>query len=214
MACQIIESPKFGRTLVHCDSGPRKRCSGCGQECDLLCDFPTSRPDGCSRPICENCALHLPRRVLMDDGNALPFDGQPMEYWMWDSVDICPGHRPFTFQAGDRLIFVVNAKDTRFGEMIDRTSPLGNPFPVVHDTPAERERLIGLHKRHLWTQMQDPDSKESIELIRLAQIALERDLVLVCHCNPKPCHGQTVAKALVWLIGKGLAHNPGQKIAL
>lgn len=59
-----------GKTAILCTGrGPRKRCA-CGQPSTKLCDFPLSPPEQithkrtCDKPLCDNCAHHVPGKDI------------------------------------------------------------------------------------------------------------------------------------------------------
>lgn len=207
MPCQHIKS-KDGKTTAILNignDGRRTKCASCGDPSDYECDFPTGNKSGtCDAKICARCTLHIGGR-WMDFGT---------EFQKLDSYDFCKVHQPFVFVHESRLIYVVNCRDVgnnlfsddaQASELIDRTTPLGNPFKLDgEDTPAKRAAVISRFKRHLWEQMKDGDSAVSRDLARLREIWLTKKvLMLRCWCAPKACHGQVIAKALVWQAQEG-----------
>ena len=187
MHCQTVELPNKTRAIV-CGGRRRskraKETCACGGSGDYQCDFPDRRASGtCDAYICVKCTLHLPH-------------GE-------HSLDYCAAHQPFVFTHLGLRILVVNNRNTQAGELIDRTSPLGNPYTLagMDDTPGARLTIITKFRSYLWKQMQQPDSVVSSELARLLQLWQEnRELVLRCWCAPKHCHGQVIAKALIYLL--------------
>lgn len=94
-------------------------------------------------------------------------------------------------------IKVVNRKDfPTSGEYIGRPSPLGNPFKIGRD--GSREQTIEKYRRWLWTQIQQQTPAYD-ELRRLATIACQRELDLICWCAPLQCHGDVIKNAITWL---------------
>lgn len=110
------------------------------------------------------------------------------------------------------MILVVNLKDfgslesivSRFPKAevvyIGRAMPnikasvLGNPFRM--NSEAEREVVIEQYRQWLW-QQKKADAPAWHEVLRLSK--LEKDIVLVCWCAPKRCHGDVVKSAIEWV---------------
>lgn len=79
-----------------------------------------------------------------------------------------------------------------------RPTPLGNPYPVTKE--AEREEAIKLYEKWLWKAIQK-ESPQLAELKRIIKAWRESGRVaLGCHCAPRACHAEVVAKACRWLI--------------
>ncbi len=205
MGCALIKSNDGQTTaILHFGKGVRRSpCVSCGAYNEYECDFPASNKSGtCDAKLCARCSLHLGGRWLAI--------GQ--EFQKLDSYDFCKLHQPFVFVYDTRLIYAVNSRelesslfsDASTGELIDRTTPLGNPFKLDGNaTPAKRADVIRRFRAYLWEEMHTPDSAISRELARLQAIWLERKiLTLRCWCTPKSCHGQVIAKALIWLEGQ------------
>lgn len=87
------------------------------------------------------------------------------------------------------------------GTYIGRPSPLGNPFTIGRD--GDREAVIAQYRVWL-TSIWNAGGKNAQlnELMRLAVLAREGDLTLVCWCAPKQCHGDVIAD-FIKLINKG-----------
>jgi hypothetical protein len=79
-------------------------------------------------------------------------------------------------------------------------SPLGNPYKVAPDMTTEQ--AIRLYRLWLWRRIQERGSAYR-ELVRLAGLAQEGELLLACYCHPKPCHGDVVKSAIEWIIRQG-----------
>lgn len=79
-------------------------------------------------------------------------------------------------------------------------SPLGNPYRV--ENFPKPQGAIFAYRRWLWRRLQDPESAQAKELLRLMQIAQADDLQLGCWCHPAPCHADVIKSALEWLIAK------------
>ncbi len=76
-----------------------------------------------------------------------------------------------------------------------KASPLQNPFtgPVNHKSNL---RLVGKFKKFL--ESLPEDSVQWKEIRRLQQIyKVKRELVLVCWCDPLPCHGEIIKSAIL-----------------
>jgi len=98
---------------------------------------------------------------------------------------------------GGRVIWVANRK-TGFNMdkpgrkfLIDRTSPLGNPYKIGPD--GTREEVIEKYRRYVNTNL-SPRALRTLQKIREA--LKEEDVVLVCWCAPKPCHGDIIKDIL------------------
>lgn len=79
---------------------------------------------------------------------------------------------------------------------IGRGTPLGNPY-----TMAEHgERALDLYRRWLWAKIRSHDPSVMAALRQIGSRSL-----LVCSCKPRPCHGDVVVKAWLWLREQGRA---------
>ena len=78
------------------------------------------------------------------------------------------------------------------GVYIGRPSPLGNPFPLTNE--AHRKDVIDLYRDWL-KEMYAQHGHVYDELHRLA--AMEEDIILICWCAPKACHGDVIKKAII-----------------
>ena len=73
---------------------------------------------------------------------------------------------------------------------IDRRTRWGNPWVVGRD--GSRAEVIARYRHDLWRR------------IRAGEIALEdladlhRMTHYLCHCAPRPCHGDVLARAAAW----------------
>ena len=72
---------------------------------------------------------------------------------------------------------------------VGRPTPWGNPFVIGRH--GDRKTVIAKYRRWLWTRMQE----NRIDRQRLADLA-GKDLV--CHCAPRPCHAEVLARAAKW----------------
>jgi hypothetical protein len=95
------------------------------------------------------------------------------------------------------MITIENKKTYRGeGVYIGRPRVLSNPFEIgVH---GERGEVIRLYRRWLWDRILGRGEVYA-ELKRLARLAKQGDLTLICWCVPKPCHGRVVRRALEYL---------------
>jgi hypothetical protein len=116
-----------------------------------------------------------------------------------------------TFKVGN--IKVVNKK-TLSPELgytdiyIGRPSALGNPYPMTSE--HTRKVVCDLYHRYLWKQMQiawrEPDAQNSVwnELKRITLLIKSGvNARLICYCEPLDCHGNSIVKAVNWLIAEG-----------
>ena len=73
-------------------------------------------------------------------------------------------------------------------------SPLGNPYRA---SEGGRDQALTQYRAWLTEALQDARSPAAAEVIRLARlVAGGADLVLLCWCAPKDCHGDIVAEAV------------------
>lgn len=79
------------------------------------------------------------------------------------------------------------------GEYIGRPSVLGNPYRPAPGKPGST-----LIMYEAWIKGEIAAGNEAViaELKRLAAIAETSELVLVCWCHPRPCHGDVVKQAI------------------
>jgi hypothetical protein len=98
--------------------------------------------------------------------------------------------------------FVVNLRAFAHPERhrlvkIDRSSVLGNPFPMKSE--ADREKVIAQYRVWLWREYNKPESKVREALREISALHEGGDVLLGCWCAPKACHGDIVKKALEWM---------------
>ena len=86
-----------------------------------------------------------------------------------------------------------------------RVSPLGNP----DEHPKFPGSTLPAYKAWLWEKMQNPDSKQAKEILRLAKRYAAGDtLYMACHCKDvSTCHTSVVMAAVKWQASK-LAPKP------
>jgi hypothetical protein len=99
------------------------------------------------------------------------------------------------------MIRIENKKTYRGeGVYIGRPSLLGNPFKIgEHGT---RDQVIAAYRGWLWQQIKSRGDVYR-ELQRLAAIAEQGDLTLICWCSQPdrhvPCHGDVLKSAVLWM---------------
>jgi Domain of unknown function (DUF4326) len=81
------------------------------------------------------------------------------------------------------------------GVYIGRPSLLGNPYSVRQ---YGRQEAIRLYRLWLWARIKE-QGEVYAELKRLAELAKQGDLTLICWCAPEPCHGAMVRRSIEWL---------------
>jgi hypothetical protein len=96
------------------------------------------------------------------------------------------------------MITIGNKKNGAIGEYVGRPSPLGNPFPLSSE--QDRDECVGKYQKWLYDKIKQKDDKIIKELKRLADIARNRELMLVCWCAPKKCHADIISKVLKMMI--------------
>ncbi len=179
MPCRHINTP-WGPAIIRTHGRGMKVCHHCSSPSSLLCDYPTRGGGTCSAAICEACALRT---------------GKDLDY--------CRKHAPFVFltPSGGRII-VGNIRDLGplAGVLVDRTTPLGNPFRLK--SVDKREDCVNQYRKWLWGRLcKEPDGPEAQELRRLVALASasDHDLILLCWCAPLICHGQLIARVILWM---------------
>lgn len=107
------------------------------------------------------------------------------------------------FGESQSRIRVVNKRRWKGGGLyIGRPSLLGNPFSHLADTIARfrvatREESIARFEAHLRHELGDPTSETTIAYLDLLRrYRAGEELVLICWCAPKPCHGSVIARML------------------
>ena len=78
------------------------------------------------------------------------------------------------------------------GVNIMRPSLLGNPYRVSDYGRGNTIELYREWLRREWVK----NGEVRRELERLVELAKRGDLVLVCCCKPKPCHGDVIKDAI------------------
>jgi hypothetical protein len=99
------------------------------------------------------------------------------------------------------MIRIENKKTYRGeGVYIGRPSPLGNPFKIGEH--GSRHEVIAAYRIWLWRQIELRGDVYR-ELQRLADIAKQGDIVLICWCKEQGrdvgCHGDVIKSAVEWV---------------
>lgn len=89
------------------------------------------------------------------------------------------------------MTIVNNLNAAHRGVRIDRHSMWGNPFRMKNDSPEERARVCRKFRRWWYDD-------EQCALRKRARAEL-RNVTLLCHCTPQPCHGLTIATYVNWM---------------
>jgi hypothetical protein len=79
---------------------------------------------------------------------------------------------------------------------IDRATSIGNPFEMGTD---ESKRNLVCDQYEQWFKDEVLTQKNASAwsyLCSLLSLAMDRDIVLMCWCAPKRCHGETIKR---WL---------------
>jgi len=103
------------------------------------------------------------------------------------------------------MIRVVNKKTFKGrGVYIGRPSIFGNPFTMSKE--SDRVDCIQKYKGWFWTQYHT-DQKFYIAVHELAEQARKGELILICWCAPKPCHGDIIKDFIQYLNEMGKEPN-------
>jgi len=91
---------------------------------------------------------------------------------------------------------------------IQKGSVLGNPF--VEGKDGSREVVIEKYRKWLWAECCKAKSPVKDELMRLVEIVKSgKTIVLVCWCDPLPCHASVIKRAIEFYItGKQQTPKP------
>ena len=90
------------------------------------------------------------------------------------------------------------ANDIYVGRSKPRPSVLGNPF-IMYDE-SMRDDVCVRFAEWFADVLQVEDSPQSIEMIRLVDMAIKGPVALICHCAPKACHGNVIARTLHYMV--------------
>ncbi len=104
-------------------------------------------------------------------------------------------------------IFIGNKKfGCTKGEYVGRPSPLGNPFPLLSE--EERDIVIEKYKSWIETKINQGDEKILRELLRLRDLALRPEgVILLCWCAPQRCHAEVI-RDMILLVDQADRTNP------
>lgn len=87
-----------------------------------------------------------------------------------------------------------------------KTNPLGNPFSMKNE--SQRDAVCEQHIEHVKKQWKIKNSPLRNEIIKLAKrYANGENLALQCFCSPRRCHGEYLAKVIIWVAEK-IINNP------
>jgi len=85
-------------------------------------------------------------------------------------------------------------------------SPLANPYPLKNSAgDTERVDVLSKYRSWLFNQIQSKNEAVIAELTMIASLKP----TLICYCSPKPCHADTIVKAVehyfpaIWRIYNG-----------
>jgi hypothetical protein len=92
------------------------------------------------------------------------------------------------------MITVGNKQHGARGIYVGRPSALGNPFVMREE--ETRAQVIRAYEEWLAEQLLDPSSPASREIERLAALAREQDVCLLCFCAPKACHADIIKRTI------------------
>jgi predicted transcriptional regulator len=90
------------------------------------------------------------------------------------------------------MITVSTIRDKRRGILIDRSTILGNPFIIGKD--GTREEVIEKYEKYALKRIKSRDFfyDELKKILRQHKKGV--NVILKCHCKPKPCHGDIIKK--------------------
>jgi hypothetical protein len=90
--------------------------------------------------------------------------------------------------------------------IVDRRSPLGNPFIMRGE--SQRDEVCNQYDAYFRKKVESNDPAFLKELCRIQEIAVQyNQITLFCWCAPKRCHAQTIAN---WLLATVSAQEPTQ----
>lgn len=104
------------------------------------------------------------------------------------------------------MINVFNVKHYKGrGVYIGRGSIFGNPFHIGVD--GNRAQVLALYRSYLWAAVNPADPLNTDNVLYRAVIRLcdkfvkDKEINLICHCAPVPCHGDIIKSCMLWLLG-------------
>lgn len=99
------------------------------------------------------------------------------------------------------MIRIINLRNYQLKEnelliKVDRSSVLGNPFPMHNKTEEERNRVCNQYEIYFNKIINNKDLEQNQkfmnELRRIYILAKKQDIALGCWCYPKRCHSETI----------------------
>ena len=84
-------------------------------------------------------------------------------------------------------------------------SALKNPYKMGPDKDGDRNQVIELFRKHLWSEFKKGKHSPAFNLLkRMARLVkMGQDITLVCYCYPLQCHADVIKSALLYLIKEG-----------
>ena len=77
---------------------------------------------------------------------------------------------------------------------IGRGSPLGNPFCIAEGT--NRDQVCDKYETWFKDKLANNDSSVNGKLDEILSSLKTNDIALMCYCEPKRCHGDTIKQYL------------------
>lgn len=82
---------------------------------------------------------------------------------------------------------------------IDRPNPLANPYAITKT--QNRQEVIMAFRKALDLDIRQRSGPRYQEICRIAQCVLDgQDVILMCWCQPLPCHGQVIKEAIEQMV--------------
>jgi len=123
----------------------------------------------------------------------------------------------------------INLSTNTINILVDRSSPLGNPFEVFTHTVDAHDECIQLYRKYLWYIIKDKninlhdianvtctktypvskvwlnkkwDRRQVIEELSkiVNHVKQGKTVNLICWCTPLPCHADIISKCINYLI--------------
>jgi len=95
------------------------------------------------------------------------------------------------------MLRVVNVKKDKLIEneilvMVDRNSPLGNPFKMNNYSNTERNRVCEMYKTYFDVKVKEKGDFRN-EVVLIYSLAKKGyNVALGCHCAPLRCHAEYI----------------------
>lgn len=98
--------------------------------------------------------------------------------------------------------FKYNKREYPYDFIVDRRSPLGNPYIMEDRSQRERDRVCNLYISWLEKEILKGTSSDAfVYLMKLLKAYKKHGrLRLFCYCSPKRCHAETIRFVLIVLI--------------